>query len=50
MSNEANEELIPNNNNQPNNNNAQMENIDVSFMILIKNPNNEIVLGNNLIK
>jgi hypothetical protein len=45
MSNEAIEEINPNNNNQPCNNNGQMENIDVSFMILIKNPNNELVLG-----
>lgn len=45
--NEALENLNPNNNNPQNNNNNQMENIDVSFMILIKNPNNEIVLGKN---
>ncbi len=43
MNNEAIEEMNPNNN--ANNNNNQMENIDLSFMILIKNPNNEIVLG-----
>lgn len=49
--NEAVEELIPNNINNPNNNNNnnQMENIDVSFMILIKNPNNEIVIGKKAI-
>ena len=47
MNNDAVEELYPNNNNQPNINNAPMGNLDVSFMILIKNPNNEIVLGNN---
>ncbi len=45
--NEAGEDLIPNNNNNPHNQNNHMENIDVSFMILIKNPNNEIVLGKN---
>jgi len=34
-----------NNNNNLFNNNGQLAEIDISHMILIKNPNNELVLG-----
>jgi hypothetical protein len=47
MNNEVVEENLPNNNNNnnPPNHIGSMDNLDVSYMILIKNPNNEIVLG-----
>ncbi len=43
-----NEVVEDQNNNNANNNNRQIENIDLSFMLLIKNPNNEYVLGNEI--
>lgn len=47
MNNEALEDLNNNNNYLavPQLNSGHIENLDVSYMILIKNPNNEIVLG-----